>query len=202
MKYTIDTDILAKNNLSLSEFGMLLFYAGGKITLDVESIINSLWNKGYLVKDLTGFYMEPHKFEDLQNILSECSLPADDNLRADNLAPILRDIFPKGFKVVGIGCKYSWRDCNRVIAGKLRTFFKRYGTQYTDEQIIEATKKYVESFNGNYTYMKLLKYFIWKDTVKEDTNGKGYVDEGSDLVNLLETEDTSSITSNWTNELK
>lgn len=202
MKYIIDTDILAKNNLSLSEFGMLLFYAGGKITSDIETINKSLWEKGYLIKDLTGFYMDHHKFEDIQNILSECSLPVDDNLRADNLAPILRDIFPKGFKVVGIGSKYSWRDCNRVIAGKLKTFFKRYGTQYTDAQIIEATRKYVESFNGNYTYMKLLKYFIWKDTVKEDTNGKGYVDENSDLVNLLETEDVGSVTSNWINELK
>ena len=49
-----------------------------------------------------------------------------------------------------------------------------------------ATKKYVESFNGNYTYMRVLKYFIWKDEKRVDSDGMGYVNEISDLATYIE----------------
>lgn len=202
MKYTIDTDVLQKHGLSLSDFALLLFYAEGKQSTDIDATNINLWNMDYLVKDVYGFYIEQHKFDNLHNIMAESSLDKNDNSRADNLAHILREIFPKGYKDIGLGKKYSWRDSDRIIAGKLKTFFKRYGTQYTDEQIIEATKKYVKSFNGDYTYMKLLKYFIWKDDRRADANGEGYIDESSELVNMLENEDEVTTNSSWTNELK
>lgn len=33
--------------------------------------------------------------------------------------------------------------------------------------------------------MKVLKYFIWKDARKEDSEGKGYIEESSDLATII-----------------
>ena len=72
-----------------------------------------------------------------------------------------------------------------------------YGTKYTDEQIINATQKYINSFNGNYTYLKLLKYFIWKD---ERLKGESVQSLLADFIENESAEDTTS--SDWTVELK
>ena len=61
-----------------------------------------------------------------------------------------------------------------------------YGNKYSDEQIIHAAKKYVESFNGQYTYMRALKYFIWKDEKKMGSDGRKYIEEVSDLASYIE----------------
>ena len=72
-----------------------------------------------------------------------------------------------------------------------------YGTKYTDEQIINATQKYVNSFNGNYAYLKLLKYFIWKD---ERLKGESVQSLLADFIENESAEDTTN--SDWTVELK
>ena len=60
---------------------------------------------------------------------------------------------------------------------------------YTEEQIIKAAKKYVESFNGDYRYMKLLKYFIFKEEIESST---------SDLLTYIENaEEESDLKNNW-----
>ena len=72
-----------------------------------------------------------------------------------------------------------------------------YGTKYTDEQIINATQKYINSFNGNYAYLKLLKYFIWKD---ERLKGESVQ---SLLADFIENENSEDIANtDWTVELK
>ena len=50
------------------------------------------------------------------------------------------------------------------------------------EDVIKATKEYVNSFNGNYRYMQLLKYFILKSVKDADDN----VDIKSELMSLIE----------------
>ena len=72
-----------------------------------------------------------------------------------------------------------------------------YGTKYTDEQIINATQKYINSFNGNYTYLKLLKYFIWKD---ERLKGESVQSLLADFIENESSEDTTN--TDWTVELK
>jgi hypothetical protein len=68
----------------------------------------------------------------------------------------------------------------------LKKFFKLYGNKYTDEQITTATQNYVSSFNGRYQYMRVLKYFIWKDEKKVDSEGVGHIEEVSDLAAFIE----------------
>ena len=68
-----------------------------------------------------------------------------------------------------------------------------------DEQIVQAAEKYVQGFNGDYQYMKLLKYFI----LKEKVGAGGDVEGESDLINYIENagqEDTLS--NDWTSTLK
>lgn len=113
----------------------------------------------------------------------------EDNIK--ELADKLREIYPEGKMP---GTSYYYR-CNRAdIIRKLKSFFRRYG-EYTFEQIIEATQKYVTSFNGNYTYLRLLKYFIWKDEVKD-----GETLQVSQLADWIENKNSEN-NINWTSNM-
>lgn len=76
----------------------------------------------------------------------------------------MQSIFPKGRKLGenGMG-SYYWR-CNTMeVVDKLKNFFLKFGDIFSDEEVLDATRRYVDSFHGNYRYMCLLKYFISKD---------------------------------------
>lgn len=130
-------------------------------------------------------------------------LMADSNTRKTEeayleLANKLREIYPAGKKP---GYAYTWRDSPSCIADRLKKFSLKYG-EYSDEEIIEATKKYVGSFNGDYQYMQLLKYFIWKNKVtgEEVVRGRivGEVEKQSQLAAWLEdSKETMHINHDW-----
>ena len=46
--------------------------------------------------------------------------------------------------------------------------------------------------------MRILKYFIWKDERKVDSEGSGYVEEVSDLASWIENEGGDTNGSDWT----
>ena len=194
MKYFIDTEVLKTNNLSLAEFGVLLYFADRKNTKSLEDLSYSLWEKGYLTKEVENYSFEVHSFEKLQTILAESTNEDSVNKRAEELADKLRSIYPKG-KIPNTN--YYYKSNKSDIINKLKTFFNKYGTQYTDEQIINATQKYVNSFNGNYTYLKLLKYFIWKD---ERLKGESVQSLLADFIENENVEDISN--SDWTATLR
>ena len=108
------------------------------------------------------------------------------------LAIKLMEIYPEGKMP---GTSYYYRGNKADIIKKLKSFYKRYGTEYTSIQIIEATKKYIQSFNGNYTYLKLLKYFIWKDEIRDRE-----VIQTSILADYLENKNTT-VNNNWSGTL-
>ena len=186
MKYFIDTEVLKLNNLSLAEFGVLLYFADRKNTKSLEDLSYSLWEKGYLTKEVENYSFEVHSFEKLQTILAESTNEDSVNKRAEELADRLRSIYPKG-KIPNTN--YYYKSNKSDIINKLKTFFNKYGVQYTDEQIINATQKYVNSFNGNYTYLKLLKYFIWKD---ERLKGESVQSLLADFIENENVEDISN----------
>lgn len=97
----------------------------------------------------------------IENIFlnSEFHLPNSEEDRFDKLAKKMQEIFPEGRKP---GTKLMWRDSQPIIAKRLKAIVKKYKAVFTDEQAIEATKKYVKSFNGDYQFMQVLKYFISK----------------------------------------
>jgi len=180
MKWSIDERVLAENNLTLNEYLFLLFNARGG---DVHECIASLVAKGWAGQDLfddTKVVMSDNTKENIFNVLIDSDkLVENKQDDFDSLANKLREIFPKGNKA---GTNYNWRGSTAEIARKLKNLVVKYGCKFTEEEAIEATKAYVASFNGDYKYMKLLKYFL----LKTPRNNNGDVEIESDFMTYLE----------------
>ena len=183
MKLTIDQTILDKNGLTLEEF--LVLYLGAK-DVDIEYVSQSLIAKGLANKDLffNGRIVVSDKVKDL---VSTISIDSDKNVidkdsEFTELATELREIYPAGRKD---GTTYMWRGTTAEVAKKLKTLVVKYGYTINREDVLKATKEYVNSFNGNYRYMQLLKYFILKSVRDADGN----VDIKSELMSLIENSD-------------
>ena len=139
-----------------------------------------LTNKGTEVLD--SVIMDSDKEQEPQDILIQLSTK-------------LKEIFPKGKKY---GTNYYWADGVALIVRRLKLFFKKYGNKFTDEQIIQAAEKYVQGFNGNYQYMRLLKYFIFKEKV----GANGEVEGDSELISYIENAgQEEDLRNDWTSSL-
>lgn len=180
MKWTIDSNILDKYNLSMDEFVLLLFLArGGNIQECMNSLLAKKWaERNIFHPDQVVLSLETK--ETVQGILLDSDrLVNGKQDDFESLANQLREIFPKGNKA---GTNYNWRGSTAEIARKLKNLVVKYGCRFTEEEAIEATKAYVASFNGDYKYMKLLKYFL----LKTPRNNNGDVEIESDFMTYLE----------------
>ena len=197
MKIEVSDEICKKYNLSIEEALVLigLKYSSQEIfqKLNKERFLLDLGSS--IFEEETKYKLSRKANEVLSCILAESTdVVAKRTTNIEELADKLTNIYPSG-KIYNTNYYYR---CNRQdIINKLKTFFKMYGTKYTDEQIINATQKYIDSFNGNYTYLKLLKYFIWKD---ERLKGESVQSLLADFIENESAEDTTS--SDWTVELK
>lgn len=181
MKIVLSTEGCTKNQVSLGEVLMLLAHRN---KVDLEKAQTLLIEKGYITADRDDLFQQngwrvTRKGSDL---IDSVVLDSDSSEKSDAdiliLAGKLKEIFPAGRKD---GTSNYWAEGKALIAKRLKAFFKKYGTDYTDDQIVNATKKYVESFNGHYQFMRTLKYFIFKD--KDVAGEREY---SSDLLNYLE----------------
>lgn len=185
-----------KHGLLLSE-GLALL----AISTTTDETYRSLVNKGLITKANGTMQALNRKYS-----ATDAGIVLADELLADSeedivvredeikeLAEKLREIYPEGKMP---GTSYYYR-CNRAdIVRKLKSFFRRYG-DYTPEQIMEATQRYVASFNGNYTYLRLLKYFIWKDENKD-----GETLQVSQLADWIENKgQVNNTNADWTTSL-
>ena len=190
MKYIIDEKVCEKHNLTLTEVLCLLFLKScdGK-PLDV---ISKLINEEKLVEaelfdpdNAANLYLTPHWDDEVSAIILESDNSVPDKDRIENLVNKMRELFPKGMKIGNS----AWRGNVRELKLRMQKFFKLYG-DYPDEAILKATKAYVDSFNGNYTYMRILKYFILKSEIKQHQNEMGeivsQVEDVSELANVLD----------------
>lgn len=196
MKWVINSKVLEQYDLDIDEFTLLLFLARGK---DIHKYINSLLAKGWIERNIFNpdqIVVSLDRKETVQSIL----LDSDElvNSKQDDfiaLANELKEIFPEGRKA---GTTYSWRGSTAEIARKLKNLVVKYGCTFTREEAIEATKAYVASFNGDYKYMKLLKYFL----LKTPKNNNGDVEVESDFMAYLENKGAAEEhNNNWTVDL-
>ena len=197
MTISINDNICSKYGLKEEELLVLLLIKSGAY---IPAILEDLEKSKKIVKDVFGNYLITQKWDD---VASSILLDSDKNHqspeRLENLVVKLMEQFPKEKKA---GTCHYFRGNKKDNILRLKKFFKLYG-KYTDQQIIDAAKRYVSSFNGNYSYMRVLKYFIWKDDVKTDADGNRYVDEVSDLANWIENAGQEECLSNdWTSTLK
>lgn len=198
MKLVLSTEGCNKNQVSIGEVLMLLAYYN---KVDCKKSHDLLVSNGYITAERddlfqpVGWRVTKKGCELLDSVVldSDKGEKSDDDILA--LAEKLKEAFPTGRKD---GTSNYWAEGKALIAKRLKAFFKKYGTDYTNEQIVNATKKYVESFNGNYQFMRTLKYFIFKD--RDVAGEKEYT---SDLLNYLENAGHEEVLrDDWNTELK
>ena len=200
MKITIDENACKKVKLSLPEVLMITLVKTG---VNIETLLKQMKEKQILVEEHTLLgtnLLVTQRWSDLSDkalLSADKSVP--DNKRLENLAKSLMEVFPAGKKE---GTSQYWKGNLRDNTLRLAKFFKLYGDKYTDEQMIEAAKNYVSSHNGKYQYMRVLKYFIWKDTRKVNSEGEGYIEEVSDLAAFIENaKDEKDLKDDWVSNM-
>ena len=171
-----------QNGITIDE-ALLMLVIHNKANL--EGAERALIQKGLITAERNdlfqqvGWRLTNKGTEVLDSVIMDSDKEQEPQDRLIQLATKLKEIFPKGKKE---GTNYYWTEGVVLIVRRLKLFFKKYGNKFTDEQIIQAAEKYVQGFNGNYRYMRLLKYFIFK----EEVGANGEVEGGSELINYIE----------------
>lgn len=190
MKITIDDKICLKHGLTPNEVMLALAIRTGEMEEDISNMVA----RGILVDK--GEYLVTQRWSDvLDEILcdSQSSIEKSDE-ELLNLAQRMRECFPQGKMP---GTPYYYRCNNSEVIKKLKKFFIQYGN-YPDDDIVDACKRFVASFRGNYKYLPLVKYFISKLKDQEDEDGTIHKVEYSPLADYLENkEETVTDTSDW-----
>lgn len=199
MKLCISDKISKLNGVSVDELFLMLLL---NLNIDLEKSSKELVNKGFATK----FFKTDEDYnwelsltdsglEKLSIILADSEMKEEPKDELADLASKLKEIFPKGKKD---GTNYYWAEGNSLIIRRLKLFFKKYGNNYSHEQIIKAAENYVKSFNGDYRFMKLLKYFIFKEKIGVG----GDVEGESELVNYIENEGQEDLKDDWCTNLR
>lgn len=192
MKIIIDEEVLKKSNLSIEEF--MILYLNYK-NFNIEEINSSLINKNIAFKDVIDnrkLVLSTNSKDILSKIITNSNPKIKESSdRYKKLAEDLMAIFPEGKKA---GTTYYWRGSITVIAERLKKLIAQKNVEFTDEQAINAAKRYVQSFNGNYKYMSILMYFIYKNKNSEK-------EFDSQLLSYIENEAQSDDNYEWTGEL-
>ena len=171
-----------QNGITIDE-ALLMLVIHNKANL--EEAERALIQKGLITAERNdlfqqvGWRLTNKGTEVLDSVIMDSDKEQEPQDRLIQLATKLKEIFPKGKKD---GTNYYWADGVALIVRRLKLFFKKYGNKFTNEQIIQAAEKYVQGFNGNYQYMRLLKYFIFKEKV----GANGEVEGDSELINYIE----------------
>lgn len=186
MKVTVDSKVSLKHKLSMSEMMAILLI---KNCAKPQACIDNLLARGIL-EEKEGMWSITPQWEDITNtVLLDSSGAIDDENRLKALALKMQECYPSG-KMPGTPYFYK---CNvREIVLKLKRFFEKYGN-YLDEDIVDATKRYIASFNGNYKYLPLIKYFISKNKLMPDEDGVNHVTEESPLATFLENKEEETL---------
>lgn len=161
MIITIDTSICPSYNVTVGEILTLLNIKYGN---SFEQSMQSLFSKGFVTQYCNKENPVTITQEGI-NILTDIICESDKKIPKkrdlDELVQRLQSLDPVG-KIHG----YYWKGNKTDIARKLQAFFKTYGNKWTDDQIYDTVKKYVDE-HATDPYLKLLKYYISKDGVSQ-----------------------------------
>lgn len=195
MKITIDDELCNQHDIPLEE---LLVALAIKMGGDILTIMDTLLQKEVIVRPGGEFLLTKDWSDTIDTVLLDSDLRAQPTTRLEKLVVKLQVLFPEGKKD---GTTQYWRGNKREISLRLKKFFKLYGDEYTDDEIIDATKKYIENFHGVYGKMRILKYFIWKDEKLVSEDGTLRIVETSDLATMLENKNSSQYSDLWTSTI-
>ena len=183
MEITLKEQQCLKYNLTLQEALIATAYLSGGYKVTLTNMIN----RGILNSDAT--ILTPEWEKRIKRMLDETHNSLDlSEERLSSLALKVQECFPKQKMVNNYGQEspYYFR-CNRTeIKNKLQKFITLYGS-VSDEEIIDATKRYVATYAPKgYRGMRLAKYFIIKDDKKLTVDDEIHVEQISDLATFLE----------------
>ena len=195
MKITIDDELCKQHDIPLEE---LLVALAIKIGGNIFTIMDTLLQKEVIIQSEGEFLTTKDWGDTIDTILLDSDLKAQPATRLEKLVVKLQILFPEGKKD---GTTQYWRGNKREISLRLKKFFKLYGDEYADDEIIDATKKYIENFHGVYGKMRILKYFIWKDEKRVSEDGTLRIVETSDLATMLENKNSSQHSDLWTSTI-
>lgn len=187
MKLIIDSKQCLKHKLSPQEVLIALAIRSSRDS--VQSIINNMLNKQILISHEGTLSVIQHWDEVINTILVDSAGAIDDEERLSVLADKMKACFPEGKMP---GTPYYYRCNRREIILKLKKFFSQYGN-YKDEDIVDATKRFIASFNGNYKFLPLIKYFIMKNKTVADEDGANHIVECSPLADYLENKEDDNV---------
>ena len=178
MQLSIDERQCSKYHLSPQQ---LLVALAVRSTEDFKALWKDLLQREVIIKH-DGQWMITQRWNDrVDDILMESTGKTESEDRLTELAKKMRKEYPDG-KIPGTSYYYR---CNvGEVASKLKRFFLKYGN-YSDDEIIAATRRFVNDKKGD-VYFPLLKYFIWKQKTVRDEWGVGHVEEVSTLATYLE----------------
>ena len=198
MTISLNKEACSNNGITLGEALLMLAIAN---KADLKEAEQALIKKGYITADRDdlfqqiGWRLTNKGTELIDSVVLDSDKHQEPKDRLNSLATKLKEIFPKGKKD---GTNYYWAEGVALIVRRLKLFFKKYGNDFTDEQIIQATEKYVQGFNGNYQYMRLLKYFIFKEKV----GAGGEVEGDSELISYIENAgQEENLRNDWTSSI-
>jgi len=189
MKITIDEKVCTKHKMTPVE---VLFALAIRASESLQGELLNMENREILIRDRDVYKITQHWSDVLDEILSDSSgkvEKSDEELL--ELAKQMRELYPQGKMKDRYGrmTPYYYRCNNSEVVKKLKKFFTIFGS-VSDEDVLDATKRYVASFQGNYIGMRLIKYFILKDDVKPSEDGTGHVEQISDLATFLENKES------------
>ena len=194
MKFTIDEKVSLKHKLTIPEVLAALSVRQAK---NYEEMMENLFNREILVQKGDKTLITQHWSDVLDEVICDSSGSYGSDDRLLNLAIEMRECFPKGKMRDRFGREtpYYYRCNNNEVIKKLKKFFAQFGN-YPDEEIIDATKRYVAANSrNNYANMRLIKYFILKDALKQGEDGNDHVEQISDLATFLENKEENTTTS-------
>lgn len=180
-KIEIDEAKCLKLGLTLQETLIAIAISMGKYK---ETVTNML-NRGIITLDLfkQGSPDITSKWKSKVD-----SFLASDEQRLETLALKVQNCFPKQKLMYANGREspFYFR-CNKTeIKNKLKKFLDIYG-EVSDDDIIDATKRYVDTYAPKgYVGMRLAKYFILKDDKRLTADDEVHVEQLSDLATFLE----------------
>ena len=186
MKITLDEKVCLKHKLTLQEVLIALAVRAGS----TNEAVKNLLAREVLVERNGEFLITQHWNDVLDVVICDSSNNgldlSDERLLA--LAVKVQECFPKMKMRYASGQEspFYFR-CNKTeIKNKLKKFLTLYG-ETTDEDIIDAAKRYVATYESKgYLGMRLAKYFIMKDDRKLGADEEVHVEQLSDLATFLE----------------
>lgn len=197
MRISIDEEVVEKLatsegiKLNLCELLMCMIVKMGENPI---AVMQQLTDKQVLIQDVVykdKWYVHSRYLNLIQEMLLQSESTAASTNNLAEFVIKLQELFPKERKLDSNGLpKYSYRGNKRDVMLRLQKFFKLYG-QYSYDDVYECTKKYVERYKSDRTYMRILPYYILKDgestlaTELENMDDETVIEDNTDWTNTL-----------------